>query len=117
MKITELIARGGREPGAHKLHHLVNRATTAAGPSRARGANAHRWNSLATDNDARAHLYSTGHDALPPLKARRRSVFWQRVHSNFWYSYPAAFIPESCSIRAMRISEPHEMHGMANACC
>jgi hypothetical protein len=30
---------------------------------------------LAADNDARAHRYSTGHDALSLLKASRRSVF------------------------------------------
>ena len=68
----------------------------------------------ADDNDARAHRYSTGHVALSPLKASRRSVLPQRTHSNFRCSYPAAFIAASCSIRSMRISAPHEIHNMTH---
>src|SRR5262245_60902902 len=65
--------------------------------------------SLAANRDARAHRYSNGNDALSPLKASRRSVFWQRTHSNLRCSYPAALMAKSCSTCTMRISAPHEM--------
>src|SRR5262249_43153058 len=64
---------------------------------------------LAANRDARAHRYSNGNDALSPLKASRRSVFWQRTHSNLRCSYPAALMAKSCSTCTMRISAPHEM--------
>jgi hypothetical protein len=64
---------------------------------------------LAAESDARAHRNSTGNDALSPLKASRRSVFWQPTHSNLRCSYPAALMAKSCSTRTMRISAPHEM--------
>jgi hypothetical protein len=69
---------------------------------------------LGTDNDAKAHVISIGHNALSPLKASRRSVLWQPMHSNFRCSYPAAFMVASCSIRAIRIEAPHEIHNIAN---
>ena len=69
---------------------------------------------LGVDDDAHAHVISIGQDARSPLKASRRSVLPQPTHSSFRCSYPAAFMVASCSIRAIRISAPHETHNMAN---
>ena len=61
---------------------------------------------------ARASRCSSDHDPPAPLKASRRSVLAQPVHRSVWCSYPASFIPWSCSAHSTCISARHEIQRM-----